>query len=114
MAALQAAILLWLCRLPSWLFWSLLFLILAVTYWELRRLTLMVGTLSTRERRWFWRVVEGDEREFEFCRELVLWRWLLVINGRDLQGRRLYLVLAKDALNASDWRRLQAALRFSR
>ncbi|MFA0809958.1 protein YgfX [Microbulbifer epialgicus] len=114
LAVLQAALLLWLCELPSWLFWVLLVFVLAFACWETRHLGRMVGTLSTREHRWLWREVGEREREFEFCGELVLWRWLLVINGRDLQGQRLRLVLLRDALNADDWRQLQTALRFSR
>ncbi|WP_353376563.1 protein YgfX [Microbulbifer sp. NBRC 101763] len=114
MAVLQAAILLWLCGLPSWLFWILLTVILVFAYWEVRSLAQMVGILSTRERRWFWRVVGDNERQFYFRGELVLWGWLVVINGRDLQGRSLRLVLARDAISPNDWRRLQAALRFSR
>ncbi len=74
----------------------------------------MVGILSTHERRWFWRGANGEEREFEFCGELVLWQWLLVIRGRDQAGATLHLVLARDALNRDDWRRLQVALRYSR
>ncbi|GAB2881732.1 hypothetical protein GCM10027180_09690 [Microbulbifer echini] len=74
----------------------------------------MTGVLSTRERRWFWRSTGGEEREFQFRGELLLWRWLVVIHGRDQTGVPLRLVLARDALVRDDWRRLQAALRFSR
>lgn len=66
------------------------------------------------ERRWFWRGESDEEREFEFCGELVLLQWLLVIRGRDQAGAPLRLVLARDALNGDDWRRLQVALRYSR
>mgnify|MGYP006965304134 CR=1 FL=1 len=80
---------------------------------EFRRLSRMAGEISTREHRWFWR--RGSERrEFTFCGELVIWRWLIVINGRDLDGRRLRLVFGRDSASADDWRRLQVALRYSR
>lgn len=114
LVALQAVLLLWLCELPPWLFWGALPLVFVYAALEKCRLGRMAGRLSTRERRWYWRERGGEEREFRFCGELVLWRWLLVINGRDRQGRRLRLVLARDALHADDWRRLQVALRYSR
>ncbi|WP_250462986.1 protein YgfX [Microbulbifer litoralis] len=111
---LQSLALLWWCRLQPLLLWPLVLLVVACARWEWRRLCSMRGSISTRERRWFWLGGDGIEREFEFGGELVLWRWLLVINGRDLQGRRLRLVLARDSMGSDDWRRLQVALRFSR
>lgn len=111
---LQALLLLWLCGLPLLLFLPTGLLVSVYGWFEWLRLRGTCGQLSTRERRWFWRGADGDEREFEFRGELVLWRWLLVINGRDLQGRRLRLVLARDSMGAGEWRRLQGALRFSR
>ncbi|MFA0791133.1 protein YgfX [Microbulbifer echini] len=113
-AVIQAALLLWLCQLPPWLFWSALLLVLIYALLERGRLRRMTGVLSTRERRWFWRSTGGEEREFQFRGELLLWRWLVVIHGRDQTGVPLRLVLARDALVRDDWRRLQAALRFSR
>ncbi|MCW8127547.1 protein YgfX [Microbulbifer halophilus] len=111
---LQALALLWWCRLQPLLLWPVVGLVLLYGWWEWRRLRSMRGLLGTRERRWFWRGDDGVEREFEFCGELVLWRWLLVINGRDLDGLRLRLVLARDCMDRDDWRRLQVALRYSR
>ncbi|WP_152452592.1 protein YgfX [Microbulbifer sp. THAF38] len=110
----QAVLLLWLCDLPLWLFWLSLLLVCVYAFLEKRRLGRMVGVISTRERRWFWRGESDEEREFEFCGELVLLQWLLVIRGRDQAGAPLRLVLARDALNGDDWRRLQVALRYSR
>ncbi|WP_323844769.1 protein YgfX [Microbulbifer magnicolonia] len=114
LVALQSLALLWWCRLPIYLFLPAALAVAAFSGFEWRRLRLTRGRISTRERRWFWQPWGGEPREFEFCGELVLWRWLLVVNGRDLQGRRLRLVLARDALSQDDWRRLQGALRFSR
>ncbi|MDP5210595.1 protein YgfX [Microbulbifer sp. 2205BS26-8] len=114
LVALQAVLLLWLCDLPPWLFWTALPWVCLYVAWEKRRLGRMTGRLSTRERRWYWRARGEEVREFGLCGELVLWRWLLVINGRDWYGRRVCLVLARDALHADDWRRLQVALRYSR
>lgn len=111
---LQALLLLWWCRLPLYLFLPAALLVLVYGGFEWRRLRGIRGQLGTRERRWFWRADGGEQREFEFRGELVLWRWLLVINGRDLEGRRLRLVLARDSMGADEWRRLQGALRFSR
>ncbi|WP_444886804.1 protein YgfX [Microbulbifer sp. JMSA008] len=110
----QTVLLLWLSDLPSWLFWSALLLMCLYAFVEKRRLERMSGILSTRDRRWFWRTESGVEREFEFCGELVVWQWLLVIRGRDQMGASFCLVLARDALNRDDWRRLQVALRYSR
>ncbi|MFC6632162.1 protein YgfX [Microbulbifer taiwanensis] len=112
--ALQALSLLWWCRLPLYLFLPAVLLVLIYAAFEWRRLHAVRGWLGTRERRWFWQAADGEQREFEFQGELVLWRWLLVINGRDLQGRRLRMVLARDSVGRDDWRRLQAALRYSR
>ncbi len=84
------------------------------TWWEWRRLDRSVGRLSTAERRWYWQVKGGAKREFHFRGELTLWGWLVVINARDLEGRRLRLVLSSDATSADDWRRLLVALRYSR
>lgn len=114
LVVLQALALLWWCRLPLYLFLPAALLVLIYAGFEWRRLKSMRGALSTRERRWFWQVGGGEQREFEFRGELVLWRWLIVINGRDLQERRLRLVLARDSMDSDDWRRLQGALRFSR
>ncbi|AMX02261.1 hypothetical protein A3224_06385 [Microbulbifer thermotolerans] len=111
---LQALALLWWCRLPLYLFLPAVALVLIYMGFEYRRLRSMSGVLSTRERRWFWREGDGVESEFTLRGELVLWRWLIVINGRDLRGRRLRLVLARDSMHGDDWRRLQVALRFSR
>lgn len=112
--AAQALLLLWWCRLSWFLLSPAALLVLAYTALEWRRLRCVQGLLSTRERRWFWRPKGGVEGEFEFSGELVLWSWLLVINGRSLRGRRLRLVLARDCMDADDWRRLQVALRYSR
>ena len=114
LATLQALTLLWVSALvwPLAAFFSLL--VIGVCAWERRRLRTYAGQLATRERRWFWRGADGRSREFHFHGELVLWRWLIVINGRDTAGRRLRLVLACDSVRADDWRRLQAALRYSR
>jgi len=114
LATLQALAVLW----ASALYWPLAagcsLLVFAIYAVEWRRLAGYSGQLATRERRWFWRGADGRRREFRFCGELVLWRWLIVINGRDLDGRRLRLVLARDSASADDWRRLQVALRYSR
>ena len=114
LAAMQALALLWICALywPLAAFFSLV--VIGIGVWERRRLQEYAGQLSTRERRWFWRGTDGHSREFEFHGELVLWRWLIVINGRDTAGRRLRLVLARDSASADDWRRLHTALRYSR
>ncbi|WP_346836846.1 protein YgfX [Microbulbifer sp. SAOS-129_SWC] len=114
LATVQALVLLWLCRLPLLPLAVLLVAVLLCGTFEWRRLRRQCGTLSTRERRWFWRDGDGAEREFEFCGELVLWTQLLVINGRFVSGGDLRLVLARDSVHADDWRRLQAALHFSR
>lgn len=111
---LQSQLLLWWCGLPWYLFLPALLLVLAYGWFEWRRLRGMRGRLGTHEGRWFWRPQGGAQRQFEFRGELVLWRWLLVINGRDSKGRRLRLVLARDSMPADEWRRLQGALRFSR
>ncbi len=114
LVALQSLLLLWWCRLPLYLFLPAALLVLVYTTCEWRRLRWIQGTLSTRDRRWFWQSGGGEQREFEFRGELVLWRWLIVINGQDLQRRRLRLVLARDCMGGDDWRRLQGALRYSR
>ncbi|MBB5209982.1 protein YgfX [Microbulbifer hydrolyticus] len=112
--AIQSILLLSLSRLP----WAIVVLaapvILALTLCEWRRLAHSVGRLSTSERRWYWQEEGGARREFRFCGELTLWRWLIVINGRDVTGRRMRLVFCRDAADASDWRHLLVALRYSR
>nr|WP_277611036.1 protein YgfX [Microbulbifer celer] len=113
MAALQSITFLALAGLPPGVFVLLLVAATVVVIAEYRRLNAISGRLTTRERRWFWRQ-GGLQREFQFRGELVLWRWLIVINGRDLDGRRVQLVLARDSVSGDDWRRLQAALRYSR
>ncbi|WGL16704.1 hypothetical protein PVT68_00010 [Microbulbifer bruguierae] len=113
-AVLQTLLMLVFSRLP-WV--AVVFMAAAVvvcSWYEWTRLSLFVGRLSTAERRWFWQVKGGSRKEFQFSGELTLWRWLIVINGRDLEGRRLRLVLARDSAHADDWRRLQVALRYSR
>ncbi|MBB3060274.1 protein YgfX [Microbulbifer rhizosphaerae] len=112
--AAQALLLLWWCRLPWFLLLPATLLVLVYSAYEWRRLRRVRGLLSTRERRWFWRQEDDVEREFEFSGELVLWSWLIVINGCDPRGRRLRLVLAWDSLDTDDWRRLLVALRYSR
>ncbi|SDZ87934.1 hypothetical protein SAMN05216562_0956 [Microbulbifer marinus] len=114
LVVVQTLSLLWWCQLVLSLMLPAALLVLLYAAVEWRRLQLMQGHLSTRERRWFWLPSGGEPREFTFHGELVLWQWLLVINGRDLQGRRLRLVLARDCMSRDDWRRLQVALRFSR
>ncbi|MFD1216267.1 protein YgfX [Microbulbifer celer] len=113
LAALQSITFLALAGLPPGVFVLLLVAATVVVIAEYRRLNAISGRLTTRERRWFWRQ-GGLQREFQFRGELVLWRWLIVINGRDLDGRRVQLVLARDSVSGDDWRRLQAALRYSR
>ncbi len=88
--------------------------ILVFSLFEWRRLLRSSGRLSTAERHWYWQVKGGAKREFRFSGELTLWRWLIVINGRDLGGRRIRLVLCRDGADADDWRRLLVALRYSR
>ena len=111
---LQSALLLFVSRLP-WIAVCVLLPVIAAYGWlEWRRLAASVGRLTTAERRWYWQVQGGARREFQLVGELTLWRWLVVINGRDLQGRRLRLVFARDAASADDWRRLLVALRYSR
>lgn len=110
----QTLFLLIVSRLP-WLAVGGALLLIGVFVWrEWRRLDRSVGRLSTAEKRWYWQTTGGAKREFQFCGELTLWRWLIVINGRDLEGRRLRLVLSSDAASADDWRRLLVALRYSR
>lgn len=112
---LHALLLLWWCRLPWFVFLPALMPVLSYAAFEWRRLGLVRGRLATRERRWFWWPEAGeDEEEFTFRGELVLWSWLLVIEGRLEDGRRLRLVLARDSMGAEEWRRLQVALRYSR
>ncbi|WP_445363742.1 protein YgfX [Microbulbifer sp. ANSA003] len=114
LAAFLAVLLIWLCELPLFLSWFFSALVLVYTLIEWRRVRALKGVLSTRERKWFWCREGQGKREFQFVGELVLWRWLVVINGRDAFGHSLRLVLARDMLEAGDWRRLQVALRFSR
>lgn len=113
MAALSILVLI-LSRLP----WAVVLLavplILIFAFCEWRRVMRYEGRISTSERRWYWQATGGAKREFLFCGELTLWRWLIVINGRDLAGRRLRLVLCRDGAPADDWRRLLVALRYSR
>ncbi|WP_197023733.1 protein YgfX [Microbulbifer sp. HZ11] len=111
---LQSILLLFLSRLPWIAVCALVPVIVLYGVSEWRRLAVSVGRLSTTERRWYWQVKGGARREFQLVGELTLWRWLIVINGRDLEGRRLRLVLARDAASADDWRRLLVALRHSR
>ncbi|WP_248215971.1 protein YgfX [Microbulbifer sp. CAU 1566] len=112
--AVQSLLLLLLSRLPWAAVLLMALVIIGYSLFEWRRLSGSVGRLSTSDRRWYWQVKGGARREFNFCGELTLWRWLIVINGRDLEGRRLRLVLARDAASVDDWRRLLVALRFSR
>lgn len=113
MAALSL-LLLALSRLP----WTLVALAVALipvfAWYEWRRVSRYEGRLSTSERRWYWQARGGAKREFRFSGELTLWRWLIVINGRDLDGKRLRLVLCRDGADSDDWRRLLVALRYSR
>ncbi|WNZ55070.1 protein YgfX [Microbulbifer sp. EKSA008] len=109
-----AILLVWLCNLPLVLSGLASLFVMVYAGIEWRRVKTVSGHLSTRERRWFWHPDGADRREFQFVNELVLWSWLVVINGRDRAGRRLRLVLAKDMLAPQDWRRLQVALRYSR
>ena len=87
--------------------------ILAYSLIEWRRLLRGAGRLSTSERRWYWQVKGGAKREFRFCGEQTVWRWLIVINGRDHEGKSVRLVLCRDSADAADWRRLLVALRYS-
>ncbi|AWF82123.1 hypothetical protein BTJ40_15500 [Microbulbifer sp. A4B17] len=112
--AFLAILLIWLCNLPLLLSGIASLLVVIYVWGEWRRMKTVRGHLSTRERRWFWRPDGAENREFQFVGELVLWSWLVVINGRDGGGRRLRLVLARDMLAPQDWRRLQVALRCSR
>lgn len=110
----QTLVLLIVSRLP-WLAVGFALLLIGVFVWrDWCRLDRSVGRLSTAEKRWYWQAKGGAKREFQFRGELTLWRWLIVINGRDLEGRRLRLVLSSDATGADEWRRLQVALRYSR
>nr|WP_308736794.1 protein YgfX [Microbulbifer agarilyticus] len=110
----QTILLLFVSRLPWVLVIALVPVVLLYGVVEWRRLGASVGRLSTTERRWYWQVRGGARREFHFVGELTLWRWLIVINGKDVEGRRLRLVLARDAATADAWRRLLVALRYSR
>ncbi|MCH9690808.1 MAG: hypothetical protein K0U59_01905 [Gammaproteobacteria bacterium] len=110
----QSLLLLYYCALPQVFAWPIGIAVLGFGALEGRRLRRIRGLLSTRDRRWFWRDYHGAEREFEIYGELVTWRWLLVINGRDTGGSHLRLVLAQDSVAPDDWRKLQMALRFSR
>ncbi|WP_263601020.1 protein YgfX [Microbulbifer agarilyticus] len=110
----QSTLLLLVSRLPWLVVYALIPVALLYGVFEWRRLGASVGRLSTAERRWYWQVKGGARREFRFVGELTLWRWLIVINGKDVEGRRLRLVLARDAATADEWRRLLVALRYSR
>ncbi|MCA0892295.1 protein YgfX [Microbulbifer agarilyticus] len=110
----QSTLLLLVSRLPWVVVYALIPVVLLYGVLEWRRLGASVGRLSTAERRWYWQVRGGARREFRFVGELTLWRWLIVINGKDVEGRRLRLVLARDAATADAWRRLLVALRYSR
>ncbi|WP_460804722.1 protein YgfX [Microbulbifer agarilyticus] len=110
----QTILLLFASRLPWVAVYALIPVVLVYGVFEWRRLGASVGRLSTAERRWYWQVRGGARREFRFDGELTLWRWLIVINGKDIEGRRLRLVLARDAATADTWRRLLVALRYSR
>ena len=112
--AVLSVLLLCLSRLPWVLVLLALPVILGFTLYEWRRVRRFEGRISSAERRWYWQRKGGAKREFRFCGELTLWRWLIVINGRDLAGRRLRLVLCRDGVHADDWRRLLVALRYSR
>ncbi|SHE82970.1 hypothetical protein SAMN04487965_0739 [Microbulbifer donghaiensis] len=114
LVVLQALSLLWWCHLPLYLLVPAALLVWLYAGFEWRRLRRIRGRLSSRERRWFWQPAGGEPREFAFRGELVLWQRLIVINGCDLHGRRLRLVLAWDSMGRDDWRRLQVALRYSR
>ena len=112
MAALSL-LLLTLSRLP-WIAVALATpLVLLIAAFEWRRAGRYEGRISTSERRWYWQPKGGAKREFRLCGELTLWRWLIVINGRDLEGKRLRLVLCRDGADAEGWRRLLVALRYS-
>ncbi|WP_319004921.1 protein YgfX [Microbulbifer aggregans] len=114
LATCQSLLLLWLSPL-YWLFACLgSILVIAFTYLEFGRLRCGYGRLSTGDRRWYWQSAGGERREFCFQGELVAWNWLIVINGRYLDGGRLRLVVARDSVSPDDWRRLQVALRYSR
>ena len=113
MAALSLLLLV-LSRLP-WIAVALatpLILLFAVCEW--RRARRYEGRISTHEHRWYWQSKGRAKREFRLCGELTLWRWLIVINGRDQDGKHLRLVLCRDGADAEDWRRLLVALRYSR
>ncbi|MFV8781789.1 protein YgfX [Microbulbifer sp. SA54] len=114
LATCQSLLLLWGSPL-YWMFAGLgSLLVLAVAYFDAGRLRYSCGRLSTSERRWYWHAAGGVQRAFCLRGELVVWRWLVVINGCYVDGGRLRLVLARDAMLPDDWRRLQVALRYSR
>ncbi|WP_066965258.1 protein YgfX [Microbulbifer sp. Q7] len=112
--AVQATLLLAISRLPWVLVALAIPLIIVFAVFEWRRVAASEGRLSTSDHRWYWHPKGGARRAFQFCGELTLWRWLIVINGRDADGRPLRLVLCRDGADASDWRRLQVALRYAR
>lgn len=111
---LQALLVLWFSGFALSLLLPAALLVIALGIREWRRLQRNRGELSTSERRWFWRNACGELEEISVCGELVLWPWLIVINGRNASGQRRRLVLGRDSVAATDWRRLQVALRYSR
>ncbi|WP_299592015.1 protein YgfX [uncultured Microbulbifer sp.] len=112
--AFLSVLLLTLSRLPWGLVAVAVPAILVFAHCEWRRGARYEGRLTTSERRWYWQRRGGAKREIHFCGELTVWRWLIVINGRDLDGKRMRLVLCRDGADADDWRRLLVALRYSR
>ncbi|WP_370636695.1 protein YgfX [Microbulbifer sp. YPW16] len=113
-ALLQGLLLLWLAPLPWYIALALVVPVLAYAILEWHRIVSTSGVISTRERRWFWRPDGAEDGEIFLHGELVLWSWVVVVNSRDPRGRRLRLVLARDSMSADDWRRLRAALQYSR
>ncbi|WP_345548380.1 protein YgfX [Microbulbifer aestuariivivens] len=111
---LNTLLVLWVAGIAVTLLAPAVLLVLAVGLRESRRLLSYRGEIVTAERRWFWRQAGLETQEIDLCGELVLWPWLIVINGRDRHGRHRRLVLARDSVMAEDWRRLQVALRYSR
>ncbi|WP_176491080.1 MULTISPECIES: protein YgfX [Microbulbifer] len=112
--SLQALTVLWFAGFAVTLLAPAVLLVIALGLREARRLTGYRGEISTMDRRWFWRATGGEPEEITLSGELVLWPWLIVINGRDQGGQHRRLVLARDSVTAEDWRRLQVALRYSR
>lgn len=113
LALVQGLLAIWLCGAPWPLVLILTLVVCLYAARELRRLRDVAGVLSTRAGRWFWCPAGGEEMEFALRGELVLWPWLVVINGRIQNNGQARLVLARDSLQPDDWRRLQAALRYS-